>query len=393
MASNQRENARKEKQREKDIKVKKIIWIILIAVVLILAAMRFAEIDFASLKEKFTDENGKFTISQNVQTNAYPYSLDSSDNVKVHCVNDKVNVLTETSYTVLNPNDAQVMYTYNHGYSNPILSFSGNYSCLIDQGSNRFRLDTNSENVYETKLDNKILCASVSKNGNVIYAVESKDAKSTVYVVNKSLKKLMSFDVNEGYVVDTAIDNSGKKFAYAVVNSKNAKFITTVYTINMNDEKPIASFEFAQTYAVDLHYSSSSDLYFIGDNCVSVISSQKKLTEVFKKNKVHTVCVNYTKNDELIYVYSDYSESSENSVAYIKSSGKIKTNIDLKQKAKYVNCSSNEICVLFSDKVVTYSLTKGEMKKEIKCDDSLKSVNKLSSRIFVQRGNLIDVIE
>lgn len=393
MASNQRENARKEKQRAKDIKVKKIIWIILIAVILILAAMRFAEIDYSSLKEKFTDENGNFTISQNIETDAYPYSLDSSKNVKVNCVNDKVNVLNDTSYTVLNPNDAKVIYTYNHGYSNPILSFSGNYSCLIDQGSNRFRLDTNSENVYEAKLDFPILCASVSKNGNVIYAVESEDSKSTVYVVNKSLKKLMTFEVNEGYVVETAVDNSGKKFAYAVVNSKDAKFITTVYTINLGDKKPIANFEFKETYAMDLHYSSSSDLYFVGDNCVSVISSQKKHKEIFKKNKAFTVCFNYTKNDELIYVYSDYSESSENKVAYVKSSGKIKTNIDLKQKVKYVNCSSNEICLLFSDKVVTYSLTKGDKKNEIKCDDSLTSVNKLSSRIFVQHGHLIDIIE
>jgi hypothetical protein len=390
MPSHERENARKEKQRKTESKIKRIIWIVLIIIIIALIIMKVCEIDFSSVKNRISSGS---SISMTADENAYPFTIDSSKSVNIYSLNDKLGVLTDLSMTVLNPSDANVLYTFNHGYSNPIIKCSGTYYCLIDQGANRIRLDTVSENIYETKTDDSILIADVSKNGTVIYATKSDDAKSTIFVYSKALKKQMEFDVNTGYVVAVAIDSSGKKCAYAVVNSKDAKLVTTVYTINVGDDEEKASFEFSDTDAMDLHYSNSGDLYFVGLDCVSVITSQKNQKEVYKKGTVNTVCFGYTDDNELVYVYSDYSESNVNTVAHINSSGKIKTSFEINQKVKYVSSSSNEICILLSNKVEVYSLTKGNLKNTYKCDETVGNVRKMSTKVFVNRQQLIDILE
>ena len=392
MPSNERKNARMAKKKKKEQRTKRIIWIIIAVTVVVLVAMRVSELDFSIIKNRFAESTGKVSSTISASADIYPYNLDSSKNVKITPQNDKLNILTSVSCTVLNPTDATVSYSFNHGYANPIMSSAGSYFCLIDQGANRLRLDRLTGGVYETNTDNSVLCAAVSRNGNVVYATSSSDSKSQLVVMNSKLKKLMELDVNSGYIVSVAIDNSGKKCAYAVVNSSDAKFITTVYTVNVGDGEERASFEFEGSDILDMRYSASS-LYLVFNDCVYTVTSQKKSKAVFEQGEVNTVCYNYTSDGELIYVYSEYSSANENIVVHINSSGKVKTSINVNQIPKFVSSSANEICVLFSDKVVIYSLTKGEQRAVYSCDDNLSSVNKLSSKLFVCRHQLIDILE
>ena len=392
MPSNERQNARMAKKRKKEQRTKKIIWAIIVIFAATLIALRVSEIDFATIKSRIAESTGKVSSEITASADLYPYNLDSSKNVKVTPQNDKLNILTSVSCTVFNPTDATAVYTFSHGYANPVMSTAGNYFCVYDQGANRLRLDTLSSNVYETTTDFSVLTAAVSRNGNVIYATVSDDNKSQLVVMNSKRKKLMELDVNDGYIVALAIDSSGKKCAYATVNSTDAQLVTTVNTINVGDDAPRASFETAGSDLLDLHYSQSG-LYAVFTDCVYTVSSQKKQHMVFNQGDVNTVCFNYATNDELVYIYSEYSSANENVLVHINSSGKVKTTVELSQLPKFVSSSSNEICVLFSDKTAVYSLTKGELKGEYLCDDSVSSVNKLSSKLFVCRNQLIDVLE
>lgn len=393
MPTNQRKNARKERSRKNEAKTRKIIWAVLIFVIIVLIIMRVCEIDFASLKNRFTDANGNFTLSLVTDENEYPLSIDSSKDVSVNVVSDKLNVLTDVSYSVYNPATAKKLYSFNHGYANPILKCAGTYNCLYDQGSYRLRLDTNKENVYETTAKKPILAADVSKKGVVIYATRGDKTKSKLFVYDKSLKKKAEIDVNDGYIVSVAIDPSGKKLAYAVVNSKNATFTTTVFTQYVSDEKSTASFSYPNTSVLSLKFANSSDLYFVGTDTVSVISSLKNKTDVHKNGSISTLSYCYTDDNELVVAYSDYENASNGKVEYIRPSGNVKTMIKLDKKAKYISSSSNEICVLYNDGVDVFSLTKGERNESYKCDDSVTSVHKLSSRVYASHQKVIDLLD
>jgi len=391
MPSQKRENERREKQLKNERKTKTIIWIVLILVVFVLIIMRLFEIDFSAVKNRFIDENGRLTFSMTTNEDAYPFALSSSVGVNIQPIGDKLCIQNDTSLSVINPSDAKVLYTFNHGFANPIAKYAGNFICLFDQGGTRIRLDRANKNVFETKTDKPIICADVAKNGNIVYITRLENGKAQINVINSTLKKLMNITVKEGYVVSVAIDSSGKKIAYAAVDSKDSGFVTTVFTINLGDKEPRHSIDFENSTLMELHYSNPSELYYISTSGVSVIKNQKKAYDTFKTGEVNTVCYNFTNDNELVYVYSEYSSASENKLVYINSSGKVKTEIELKQKPKYVS-ATNDICVLYHDKVVTYSLTKGEVKQTYKCDDSVSSADKISTKIFINRNKQLDVL-
>ncbi|UKI23824.1 MAG: DUF5711 family protein [Anaerotruncus sp.] len=166
------------------------------------------------------EKNNSESVSEK---NKYPYELSSGGDLSFGTVGSGLYVLDDSSFTVLDTSNASLVQTFNHGYSNPIVETVGSYSLLYDQGGTAYRLDTEKKNVYSDKSDNQLLCAGASESGSVVLCTTSDSAKSNVSVYNKSLKKKMSYDVANGYVIAAAIDARGTRVAFAAVNSEKRK--------------------------------------------------------------------------------------------------------------------------------------------------------------------------
>lgn len=388
MPTNERANKLREKKRQKDKKTKIIIWSVLGVIVLTIAVMKICEIDFADVKNKISANTAVSSVSEDV----YPYSLNISGNTDVAVVNDKLAVLSDSSLTVFNPTNAKKTYSFEHGYTNPVMLSSGNYICIYDRGSTRLRLDTTSKQLYEKTVDRNIICASLASNGTVAYASFSDDADCELTVITKTERKKMTLPIKGGYITRIAVNSSGTKCTYVTVSSTDAVITSTVHTINVGDSEDTATAEFQSSNILDVTYSDSNDAYIIGDDFLSIVSSQKKFVNVFEKGTVSTVNYCYTAKNELIVNYRDYSNSSESNLAYIKSNGSVKCKTTLANTVKYLSSSGNNVTVLFPDGVSTYSLSKFESKKTYKCDSSINSVHSLGSKIYIQYGQYIDVM-
>lgn len=388
MPTNERANKLREKKRQKDKKTKIIIWSVLGVIVLTIAIMKICEIDFADVKNKISANTAVSSVSEDV----YPYSLNISGNTDVSVVNDKLAVLSDSSLTVFNPTNAKKTYSFEHGYTNPVMLSSGNYICTYDHGSTRLRLDTTSKQLYEKTVDRNIICASLASNGTVAYASFSDDADCELTVITKTERKKMTLPIKGGYITRIAVNSSGTKCTYVTVSSTDAVITSTVHTINVGDSEDTATAEYQSSNILDVTYSDSNDAYIIGDDFLSIVSSQKKFVNVFEKGTISTVNYCYTTKNELIVNYRDYSNSSESNLAYIKSNGSVKCKTTLANTVKYLSSSGNNVTVLFPDGVSTYSLSKFESKKTYKCDSSINSVHSLGSKIYIQYGQYIDVM-
>lgn len=388
MPTNERANKLREKKRQKDKKTKIIIWSVLGVIVLTIAIMKICEIDFADVKNKISANTAVSSVSEDV----YPYSLNISGNTDVTVVNDKLAVLSDSSLTVFNPTSAKKTYSFEHGYTNPVMLSSGNYICTYDRGSTRLRLDTTYKQLYEKTVDRNIICASLASNGTVAYASFSDDADCELTVITKTERKKMTLPIKGGYITRIALNSSGTKCTYVTVSSTDAVITSTVHTINVGDSEDTATAEFQSSNILDVTYSDSNDAYIIGDDFLSIVSSQKKFVNVFEKGTISTVNYCYTAKNELIVNYRDYSNSSESNLAYIKSNGTVKCKTTLANTVKYLSSSGNNVTVLFPDGVSTYSLSKFESKKTYKCDSSINSVHSLGSKIYIQYGQYIDVM-
>ncbi len=389
MAGNQREIERQYKREQKDKRNKLIIWIIIAVIVLALVIMKVCEININSIKDHFTDENGNFTLTEGVVEDNFPYSIDSSSKVTMVNANNKIGVLTPNSYTVLDSTDAAADFFFEHGYSNPVLANSGIYSLVYDQGANKYRLDTVSQNEYEEETESSILCADVSKNGTVAIAAASKEKLCDIYVYSRSLEKQFELSISSGYAVDIALSDNSKQVSVAVVNSKNAELITTVYTYNVNsDGSSEKAVELPAGSLADIRYASSN-LWVVGDNYIGIVRDSKYIP-CYEAGSISTKCFNYNPSGDLVAAFGNYSNSAVNTVAYIKSNGKIKNTIDIEGNVKYLSATSSLVSVLTNDEIISYNIKNGEEKERISVSETVKSIQRLGNGVFVHRQSVIE---
>ncbi len=388
MATNQREIERKEKREKKQHKNTLIFWCVVLVIVLILLIMKLCEIDYTELKNQIS---AKISSSQSVSDDEkFPYVLESSEGVVITELGNKISVLNDENISVVDSSDAKQIFIDEHGFANPVMNVGGSYSVAFDQGSNKYRLDTQKGNVYKSTADNTILCAAVSGSGTVAMALTSSEAKSEIAVLNKSLDEKLRYSVSAGYVTDIAVDDNANRIAFSAVYSENATFYTTVYTMNVGDTSPKAEFTYPST-VLDIRFSGSK-LFVIGTDFVSVISSMKNEEKVFEQGSINTVSFFYNSSGNLVLAYTEYTGQTDNKIALIQPSGKVKTDITLGTDIKDISASSSEISVLTDDSVIVYSISKGEVKNQYSVDDSYSSILQMSSKIFVKHRSYIELL-
>lgn len=384
MSSEQREKERLERKRKKNKKKRIIAWIIIGIIVAVLLVMRIAEIDFSSIG------SGSFS-SAGQQTSDFPFKLTSGSDIYFGSVGNDIAVLENTTYTVLDPSNAEVKINFDHGYANPVIETAGGYSLLYDQGGTSYRLDNDSDNIYQESSQNKILCAGVSDSGTVVLAETSSESLSTVSVYSKSLKQKFSYDVTDGYVTNVAVDSRGSRVAFAVVSSENARFKTVVYTMNVEDKEPRAQFEYTGSSVLDIRFSST-DLFVVGSDFVSVIDSLKTEKAVYEQGTVNTVTYSFASNGNLIYAYTEYSGSAGNNISVVKPSGRTKEVASTDIAVKDVTGNSSRVSVLTAESVVTYKISNSNVLAEYQADDSYSSIQQISDNVYARRQALVELL-
>lgn len=390
MAGNQREMERRARREQKERRHKKIIWIIIALIVLALIIMKICEININSVKDHFTDKEGNFTLTEGVVDDNFPYNIDSSQNVSLININNKLGVLTPSSFTILNTKEASSEYVFDHGYSNPVLESSGIYSLIYDQGAKKFRLDTVSDSVYEQESANTILCADVSKNGTVAVAETSSEKLCDIVVYSKSLNKQMQISTSAGYIVAIALSENSKSVAAAVVTGENADLKTTLYIYDIAaGAESERSVTLPQGTLIDIRYAGSNVLA-VGTNYAGIVRKAEEYEDIYSQGSISTRCISYTPAGDLVLVYNQYNNSTENVISYIKTNGRIKNEINVSGNIKSVTASSNLVSILTNGEIISFNLSDSEEKGRASTVDSAKSICRLGSDIFVHKQSLID---
>lgn len=389
MATNQRENLRKEKKQKKQHKITVAFWCVVLVVILALIVMKVCEIDFSTIKDKIS---GNSNISSAVSDeNKFPYSLDNSDNVVLSNLGNNIFAVSQTSIVSVNSSNGKKSFSDDHGYANPILKTRGSYALVFDQGSNKYRLDSGDGNIYTDTVQNSILTGDVSGTGTVALVTTSSDSLSQILVYSKSLNEKFNYPVSSGYVTAVAVDESARRVAFAVVNSKDAKLQTVVYTMNIGDSEPKAQFEYEGSSVINIRFLSSN-LYVVGSDFISVITSMKNEVKVFEQGSVKINSYTYNSSENLVVAYTAYDGESGNTLVLVSSSGKIKHTVETNVDVKDITASSSDVAALTDSSVIVYNFSKGEIKIQYSVDDSYSSILQISSKIFAKHRSYIELL-
>lgn len=380
MEAEDRQALRRERKRQKDKRVRRIVWIVLVILLVGIAILKLCEVDFSHL--------GSSDSSASVLSDNFPYTLDGSDGVTVHKQGTKLAVLTDSSVTVLNPSDGKEEFTAVHGYANPITAASDSYLVTYDQGGSKLRLDYSGENLYEIENENGFLCADVADDGKVVYAAQSTEKRSDIQVITKTRADKMQYSLSYGFVTNIAIRDNGSQVAFVAMNSKDAHLQPKLYLMRVKDTEPYASIDLPAAQVLDIAYRGSS-LYVVGSTFVSVVNGDK-LETVLKNGETQTVAYDYNGSGDLVLAYSSYSNATQNTVARITAGGKIESPFTVKGTIKDLSASGSRVAVLFADKIKVYKLSDGSVVHTADCTDAVRSITMMSSNVFVQRQSIIE---
>ncbi len=360
MATNEREPKRKYKtqKRIKKISTRQVLWIVIIAIILVLVIMRLFEVNSSSIgnisnsgqSDNETDESGQY------------YKLTDASNINIQVLDNKIAVLSNSMFTVIDGENLNAAYEFSHGYSSPVLQISGKYALIYDQGSNKFRLDKSTTNIYNITIQDEIFCASVSENGYVALATSSDVAKSQILVYSKSQDEKLSLTVSEGYVANIAVSDNGKYIAYNVVNSENGIFTSKIYIMKISNENIKSSFTYSVSSIIDLHFVSSN-LYVVGSDFVSVIKSLNEENPVYGSSGSGDVIINsYCYNNrEIIITMSQYSSANKQNIVCIGKNGKILQEIETELNIKSVSANESYLDVLTDESIAQYKISNGDL--------------------------------
>ena len=390
MSTSQRENERKEKQNQKTRKKQRIMWIIIAVIIVLLVVMKLFELDFSSIGNAISGKEE--SIVSSVSSGNYPVTLTSSKNIAFGSISGNVYALTDLDLNIISSSNGEVKQNYEHRLANPVIDVNGGYAVLFDQGGTAYSLHTPTDTVYTDKADNSILCAAVSQTGTVALATTSDCAKTTIKVYSKSLDEKFSFDVSYGYVSALAIDSRGTRLAFAAVNSEGAKLKTVVYTMNISDDKPRGEFEYLVSSVVDLQFNSS-DVYVVGNDFVSVISSLKKERKAFEQGSISLVSYCYDTSNRLVIAYADFEGSVSDSVAIVKPSGRVSSKGTDLPEIKAITASSSTVSILSGNELISYKSSNFEERQKLIALESYSDIQQMSSKIFVRYQSFVDLAE
>lgn len=177
---------------------------------------------------------------------------------------------------------------------NPLIRTGGNYILLTEKNGTRMCLYSESENIYDITIEDKIINCSVSSNGDVAAVTEKTGYKGAVEVFNKEGIQIFSWASGGDNIICADISPKSRRVAAALLNTDDrAKSTLKIFDIKETDA--IASTVFEDTILFDVRFSGNT-LNAFGDNSMIGMNSNGKL--LFDKRFDEADFVHYLSDGE-----------------------------------------------------------------------------------------------
>lgn len=191
-------------------------------------------------------------------TGDYPIEIYGTDVLDSHSKGLYYYVLTDTNLSAFS-NSGKEIYTYSHGYENPVLKSSETRALIFSQGGNSLEIYNLSKKIKEYQPKNPIITADICRNGSYAVATYSDSYATSVKVFDKNNKVLFKW-------------NSAKDTVNALTLSPNGRYLV-VSTFNANDGNLNSKIS---VFDMKVDTATPKNTFEFKDNIVYLLSSFKK---------------------------------------------------------------------------------------------------------------------
>lgn len=385
--------ANTEEKVYKKAKTKKAnIVLKIVGAVIVAAAFLFCIFNVKYLTPSKMKEHISAVFANMGKGEGFPYRFSSNEVLSFFTFNssDYV-VLTKNEVIILNKS-AKPVLNYTHNMSNPIIKYSSDRILLYDQGSTKAVILNQSGVLINFVNDEKIVCGDISNSGKSVLAFNTSNHKQVVNAYSHSGKKLMEWEKGSGYIVDTAINQSGNILSVGLIDTVDAVQTISVINFSVSNAEQKGHYELKESVFYDLSFINSNELALICNDKLSVLNSKCVLKKQCELPSVNNTQLFLDKNGHIINVYSLYNNGKFQVDVYNSDLKKIYEKTCQKE-VSFVSSEANFLSVLYSDNSADVNTIGGKVTYRAQFDNDFSFVLSKGKTVFACSSGLIEKVK
>ena len=345
--------AKKQKQRQigkKAVLISKIaLAVIVVLSLLFIAARSLGNITFSKAADYISQ-----SFSNLKPGDGYPVQMGSGTVDNMTSLGGNLAVLRDDGLILLN-STAKEINSYQHSYSKPVLNCISNRFLLTDRTTGRFFIADSNEVLFESQLEKEVFCSTLGEKGNFAFSCAADDAASVLKVYSSSYDNEFTFKCSEEYIISASISQNGKYIAAVGIGSKNAAVYSTVYIIDIKDQKVLSQLPINAAKVNTIYFTENDIAVAVAESSYYIIEIAKDKAEIVLDNKVENhVIASFTpcENGCFSMVFTKFGSIDSDILVFFDSSGKEKFNIETKTNVDCVDVSDKYVCFTDSNNIV-----------------------------------------
>lgn len=271
----------------------------------------------------------------------YPISLESSNTINaVSRGTSYYYVLTDTRINAFSVGGKKI-YSYAHGFENPVLKTSKTRAMVFDQGGNELLIYNLASLKGTIKTESEIITANISDSGTYAVVTQSDTYASAVSVYDKQSKLIYEWYSSEDTVNNVAVSPNGKKIAVSAFNASSGNYKSKVSVLNFNSAAPEFTEEYEGAPVLNLDTAHSAGFSAVTANRIDFINWSGY--EKTGYTNEYPISMFRSGSGGSAAVFSRESDRTDNRVAVFNSKGKLKAEFEFKGIISDIQISGGHI--------------------------------------------------
>ena len=323
-----------------------------------------------------------------IGTGNYPIELNGSRTIDVKTKDSYYFVLTSKQVKAFS-NSGKELFSYTHGYENPVLDISQSRAIVFEQGGKSLAIFTLSGLEFTAYTESRILNADMSDSGVYALVLESEEYASAVKVYSKKGDSIYEWYSAKDIVNNVAVQYNGKRIAVSTFNAETGGFNSTVNILEFDSPTPTYTKVIENGLVYSLNSTYRSGVAVITEKEISFINWSGEETNYHSDYSVSS----FRNNDGYLAVFNRENDKTDNLIVVFDSGGDVETEIsfsgiigDITLRGKHIYCISEAKVYILN--------FEGEIIRETSCGfGTVRTVITDSSTAVIISDSMIEKIE
>jgi hypothetical protein len=258
---------------------------------------------------------------------SYPITVEGSETLNVSYKTAYYYLLTNKTIEAYS-NSGKKIFSYNHGFENPVLKTSKTRALVFGQNTNQALIFNLKGLATSLEVKENIKNAAIGDNGTYALVTSSGNYAAQVSVYKKNGDLLYEWFSSKDLVNNVAVSPNGKKIAVSTLDSAVGTYNSKLSVLGFSSATPEYEKLYENTIIYTLDSSFSGGFSALTSNAYSFVKWSNFKTREYKND--YNTAMFRVGNNGVAVVYNRESNKTDNRIAVFTKNGKLKTELEFK---------------------------------------------------------------